>query len=214
MATTDWVDLPGPAGRLEGILMTPEEEPLASGVVCHAHPLSGGMMHFKAVFRAARALVRHRVAVLRFNFRGVGKSTGVHDGGRGEQEDVRAALDEMERRYPGRAQVLGGYSFGSVMALRVGADHPRVRALFALGFPSASLPDTSFLDGCRKPRLFVQGQKDEFGPGEELLALAESLPEPRSVVILPGSDHFFNGYLDELEEAISRWIATRPWEHK
>src|SRR5437773_1958845 len=115
--------------------MYPEGAPVAAGVVCHAHPRRGGMMHFKVVFRAAKALQEQGVAVLRFNFRGVGRSEGTYDEGRGEQDDVRAALQEMERRFPGLPAVLGGFSFGSSMALRVGVADPRPRALFALGFP-------------------------------------------------------------------------------
>ncbi len=205
-------DIAGPAGRLEAVLMRPEGNPVASAVVCHAHPLHGGMMHFKVVFRTAKALQRHGVAVLRFNFRGVGRSEGVHDDGRGEQDDVRAALDEMERRFPDRRLVLGGFSFGSSMALRVGVGDPRVRALFALGFPVSMVPDTSFLNGCRKPKLFVQGERDAFGDGARLAELVERLPEPRSLVLIPGCDHFFAGHLDRLQEAVGSWAAGRPWE--
>ena len=115
--------------------MRPEAPPVAAAVVCHAHPLHGGMMHFKVVFRAAKALQSAGLAVLRFNFRGVGRSEGVHDHGAGEQEDARAALFEMEDRFPGLPLVLGGFSFGSAVALRVAARDARVRAVFALGYP-------------------------------------------------------------------------------
>jgi alpha/beta superfamily hydrolase len=202
----------GPAGRLEAVLMIPDGEPVAAGVVCHAHPLHGGIMHHKVVFRAARALQEQGLPALRFNFRGVGTSDGTHDDGRGEQEDVRAALDELERLYPGLPLILGGYSFGSIMALRVGVHDPRVRAMFALGFPADRLPDTSFLDGSGKPRLFVQGEDDEFGSGGTIEALAATLPEPRSVVVIPASDHFFTGKLDELEKGVADWLAGRPWD--
>src|SRR2546427_9126100 len=111
-------DVAGPAGRLESILMYPEVPPQAVAVVCHAHPLQGGIMHFKVVFRAAKALQHEGVAALRFNFRGVGRSEGVHDRGRGEQDDVRSALDEAEQRFPGLPLLLGGFSFGSSMPLR------------------------------------------------------------------------------------------------
>lgn len=192
--------------------MHPEAAPVAAAVVCHAHPLQGGVMHFKPVFRAAKALQEEGLAALRFNFRGVGRSEGTHDDGRGEQDDVRAALDEMERRFPGLPLVAGGFSFGSTMALRVGLHDRRVRAAFALGFPLSSLPDTSFLDGSRIPRLFVQGEKDEFGPEAALRALVEPLPAPRELVIVPESDHFFAGHLDALFEAVRAWAARRPWE--
>jgi uncharacterized protein len=169
------------------------------------------MMHFKVVFRAAKALQAHGLAVLRFNFRGVGRSEGVHDHGLGEQDDVRAALGEMERRFPGLPMVLGGFSFGSSMALRVGATDPRVRAVFALGFPLDRVEGQSVPMDCRKPRLFVQGAEDQFGSGERLLELVARLPEPRSAVVISNSDHFFTGQLDKVQEALDSWLATRPW---
>jgi len=204
-------DISGPAGRLECILMKPDAVPVAAAVVCHAHPRHGGVMHFKVVFRAARALQQAGVAALRFNFRGVGRSEGVHDDGRGEQDDVRAALDETARRFPGLPLVAGGFSFGSHMALRAGCGDGRVRALFALGFPIAMVPDTSFLGSCGQPRLFVQGELDQFGSGAQIKDLVDRLPEPRSLVVVPAADHFFTGHLDALQETIHSWAASRPW---
>lgn len=212
MARNEAFDLRGPAGRLEAILMHPERPALAAAVVCHAHPRHGGIMHFKVVFRAAKALQHEGLAALRFNFRGVGRSEGAHDHGRGEQDDVRSALDEMERRFPGLPLVLGGFSFGSHMALCVGVGDARVRALFALGFPASMVEDVAFLDSCRKPRLFVQGERDAFGPGPRIRELVDSLPEPRQLAIVPGSDHFFGGHLDALQQALSAWASGRPWE--
>jgi len=211
MSQNESFDLTGPAGRLEAILMHADGPPVAAGVVCHAHPLHGGIMHFKAVFRAAKALQSHGVPALRFNFRGVGRSEGAHDEGRGEQGDVTAALDEMARRFPGLPLVLGGFSFGSWVALRVAAADDRVRAVFALGFPLRMVADTSFLQGLTKPRLFVHGENDEFASGEKIEALVAGLPAPATTVIVPGSDHFFTGHLDALQQAIEAWIAARPW---
>ena len=232
-------DFRGPAGRLEAILMQPESPPVAAAVVCHAHPLQGGMMHFKVVFRAAKALRSAGLAVLRFNFRGVGRSEGLHDHGTGEQEDARAALFEMQDRFPGLPLVLGGFSFGSAVALRVAARDARVSAVFALGYPlpgnsSARVPTrakrgspwamtchpeelrprlaTRDPPGSRQPRLFVQGENDEFGSGEALRALVEPLPPPREIVVIPGADHFFDGHLDALQGAIAAWAKRRPWD--
>lgn len=211
MAQNESFDVAGPAGRLEAILMTPDGPPVAAGVVCHAHPLHGGLMHFKVVFRAAKALQENGVAVLRFNFRGVGRSEGAHDDGRGEQDDVRAALGEMRRRFPGLPLVLGGFSFGASMALRVGCAGDGVGALFALGLPLLMITDRAFLGSCRAPRLFVQGEHDQFGGGGPIRELVDRLPEPRTLVIVSGADHFFGGYLDELQEAVASWAAQRPW---
>jgi alpha/beta superfamily hydrolase len=180
-------------------------------VICHAHPLHGGMMHFKVVFRAAKAMQAQGLAALRFNFRGVGRSEGAHDHGRGEQDDARAALAEVEKRFPDLPIVLGGFSFGSVMALRVGVTDARARALFALGFPLDMVEDLSFLMHCRRPRLFVQGSRDQFGSGERLLEVVARLPDPRRAVVVEESDHFFTGRLDKLQEALDSWLAGRPW---
>lgn len=211
MASNESFDLVGPVGRLEALLMTPEEPPVAAAVVCHAHPQHGGMMHFKAVFRAAKALQGAGLAVLRFNFRSVGRSEGSHDDGNGEQDDACAALSELERRFPGLPLVLGGFSFGSVAALRLAVRDARVRAVFALGFPLVRFGDASTLAAPTQPRLFVQGEHDVYGPGETLRGLVEPLPPPRELVIVKGADHFFNGQLDALQDAVAAWAGTRPW---
>jgi len=211
VAQNETFDIAGPVGRLEAILMTPDGPPAAAAVVCHAHPLHGGVMHFKVVFRAAKALQQNGAAVLRFNFRGVGRSQGTHDEGRGEQDDVRAALDELRRRFPGLPLIAGGFSFGATMALRVGCAERGIGALVALGLPLSMLPDVGFLEACRPPRLFVQGEQDQFGDGDQLRQLVARLPEPRTLVVVPGADHFFGGHLDELQEAVASWAAARPW---
>jgi alpha/beta superfamily hydrolase len=212
VAQNETFDLAGPAGRLEALLMNPEGPAVGAAVVCHAHPLQGGIMHFKVVFRAAKALQEAGLAVLRFNFRGVGRSEGAHDDGRGEQEDALAALGEMERRFPGRPLVAGGFSFGASMALRVAFRRPDVGAAFALGFPLRHVPDPEFLRDVRAPRLFVQGERDEFGDAEAVRVLVEPLPPPRELVIVPEADHFFTGHLDELQTSVKAWAVRRPWE--
>jgi alpha/beta superfamily hydrolase len=201
-------DLAGPEGRLEALLMRPAGPERAAVVLCHAHPLHGGMMHFKVLFRAAKAMQEHGLAVLRFNFRGVGRSEGIHDHGRGEQDDVRAAADELSRRYPGLPLVFGGFSFGAVMALRTGIIDPRARVLLSMGLPIDHIPDLGFLQGATKPRLFIQGERDEFGDRDRIQAVVEPLPEPRSLVVIPQADHYFTGKLDELSAAVGTWAAA------
>jgi hypothetical protein len=213
MATSESFDFAGPAGRLEAVLMRPPGQPVAAAVVCHAHPLHGGMLHFKAVFRAAKALQSAGLAALRFNFRGVGRSEGAHDDGIGEQEDARAALSELQVRVPGVPLVLGGFSFGAIVALRVAAHDTRVRAVFALGFPLSPFGDAATLQAPSQPRLFVQGEQDQFGAGEALRAIVEPLPPPRELVIVPAANHFFDGQLDALQGAVADWAERRPWNH-
>ena len=211
---TETFDFHGPAGRIEAILNLPPEgvKPRAAAVICHAHPLHGGMMHFKVIFRAAKALQSQGIAVLRFNFRGVGRSEGAHDGGVGEQDDARAALSEMERRLPGRPLLLGGFSFGSAMAVKVSITDARVKAVLILGFPITHLDSTADLARLHKPRLFVQGSEDEFGPGLAIRSLVSALPEPKRLEVIEGADHFFTGRLDEFQAPIEDWASTSPWE--
>jgi alpha/beta superfamily hydrolase len=211
VAANESFDFDGPAGRLEAVLMQPDAPPVAAAVVCHAHPLHGGVMHFKPVFRAAKALQEAGCAALRFNFRGVGRSGGTHDHGIGEQEDARAALFELERRFPGMPLLLGGFSFGSTIALRVAGRDARVRAVFVLGYPLLRAGDTAPLEAVRQPRLFVQAEHDEFGPGESLRSLVLPLPPPRELVVVPGTDHYFTGRLDALHAALAAWAGRRPW---
>ena len=187
---------------------TPER---AAAVVCHAHPLHGGIMHFKLVFRLAKALQESGLAVLRFNFRGVGRSEGTHDNGIGEQDDVRAALAELERRFPGLPLVAAGFSFGAVMAACAGRSDPRVRALALLGIPIAHLNDAALLDGCVTPRLFLQGGNDEFGGQGAITGFVARLPEPKSLVVIEGADHYLTGRLDEAHAAVASWAAGLPF---
>jgi hypothetical protein len=212
VGATESFDFAGPAGRLEAVLFTPEAPAVAAAVVCHAHPLHGGVMHFKPVFRAAKALQAAGLAAMRFNFRGVGRSEGEHDHGRGEQEDAIAALGELERRFTGLPLVLGGFSFGSAVALRVAARDPRVRAVVVLGYPLLRAGDAPPLGAVAPPRLFVQGEHDEFGPGASLRALVEPLAPPRELRVIEGADHYFTGRLEPLHEAIESWARRRPWE--
>jgi hypothetical protein len=191
--------------------MVPKTLPVAAAVVCHAHPLYGGTMHMKVVYRAAKALQQHGIAVLRFNFRGVGLSQGEHDGGRGEQDDVRVAVDEMETRFPNLPLLLGGFSFGSHMALLVGTREARIKALFAMGFPVSLIPDMSFLERDKKPTFFVQCDGDPFGSGDQMREMVAGLPEPHTLTVVPGGDHLFSGRLDELESALGEWLSSTPW---
>ncbi len=190
----------GPAGELEALWKEPEAPRRGSAVVAHAHPAHGGTMHFKVVFRIARALARSGFGVLRFNFRGVGTSQGQHDGGRGEKEDVAAALDEAARR-GGTPLVAGGFSFGSAMALTVGAKDSRVAALIGAGVPLArwALGDGEPVE---KPTLVISGDNDEFADARELEREAKRRFRDVRVEIVAGADHFFTDHLDQVEARV------------
>jgi len=171
-------------------------------------------MHTKAVFRSAQALAAAGFDVLRFNFRGVGTSTGSYGNGIGEQEDVRAALDWMEARSPGEPILLGGFSFGSKVALRVGIEDPRAAALIGLGLP-LSTNDFTFLDGLSKPLLIVQGEFDEFGGRAEIEAFVATLRGELSLAVIPESDHYFHDHFEELQAVIGEYVrvgaGSRPF---
>jgi len=202
--------LPGPAGRLEAILWTPPNavKPPLAALVCHPHPLFGGTMHNKVVYQAAKALDSLGLPVLRFNFRGAGQSEGRHDRGIGETDDVRTALDFLAAEFAGVPQLVAGFSFGSMMGLRVGCADDRVKALIGLGLP-VNQADVSFLESCIKPKLFVQGGLDQFGAIEKLRTVVARLPEPKKLVEVAGGDHFFVGKLEQVSRAITEWTAER-----
>lgn len=200
--------LAGPAGQLEALLEEPEDrDPLAAALVCHPHPLYGGTMHNKVVYRLARGLRRAGSVVLRFNFRGVNRSEGVHDDGIGEVEDARAALTWLRSRYPALPYSLAGFSFGSRVILRLGCTLPDVKRLFAVGFPTRSV-DPACFEACRAPRTFIQSVNDEHGPRPALEAIFERLEPPKELVWIEARDHFFDEGLDQLEEEVVRIAAT------
>ena len=194
-------EIAGPAGILEAMLEEPEEgRPRFAALVCHPHPLYGGTMHNKVVHRIARGLRRAGGAVLRINFRGVGRSQGSHAHGEGEIEDARAARDWLASRYPGLPIQLAGFSFGSRVITRLGcAEHPS--RLIAVGFPTRGT-DTKYLQSCAVEKIFIQSTHDEYGPKVELEGLWGHVAEPKRLLWVASQNHFFEGGLDELEEAV------------
>jgi len=146
--------------------------------------------------------------VLRFNFRGTGLSEGEHASGIGEVEDVRAALDWLEREFT-LPIIFSGFSFGAAVGLRAAYDDDRVRALIALGLPAVPVEDRiydfEFLRVCAKPKLFVSGSRDQFGPPGKLEALVNTFADPKKLVRIEAGDHFFEGRLKEMRVAIEEW---------
>ena len=200
-----------PHGRVEAILKEPGGARRGVALVLHPHPLHGGTMHNKVVFRAARGLGDAGLVTLRINFRGVGLSTGAHDRARGgEQEDAGVALDYLNANYPGLPVFIAGFSFGARVGLEVGTRDARVRYLVGVGTPvsvSERDYDFSFLEDCRKPLLLVHGERDEFGSVADLRALAARLPPEAHVrvEVIAGAGHFFDEQLDDLRRVIAGW---------
>ena len=197
----------GPAGRVEAILKEPATPTSRIAIVCHPHPLFGGTMHNKVVYRIAKAFQDSGFAVLRFNFRGVGHSHGSHDEGRGEQDDLRAAIKFMKEKYPEAETWLAGFSFGSMVVLRAGCGDARTRALVAAGVPVSKYGFSEVID-CDKPKLFVQGELDEFGRPADLERFAARLSGPKTIRMIEGVGHFFEDRLAELQKAVSDFIHS------
>ncbi len=196
----------GPAGALEALLeWEPEAVPQFAAIVCHPHPLYGGTMHNKVVFRAAKTAIRLGVPTLRFNFRGVGKSEGHFDHGLGERDDVSAALDYLQTRLPRAPVCMVGFSFGSAVALEVGATDPRAVALIGLGLPAAST-DFGFLRGVTKPKQIIQATGDVYGPRPKVQELFDSLDEPKRIDWVERADHFFTDRLEEVQAAMGSFL--------
>jgi len=206
--------LNGPAGRLEALLNAGVADATHAALVCHPHPLFGGTLHNKVVFHTMKALNSFGFPVLRFNFRGTGLSEGEHDQGNGEVDDVRAAFDWLEAEFH-LPLVFAGFSFGSAIGLRAACPDERVRAVIGVGTPVIPVAEATeearvytldFLRECGKPKLFISGARDKFSPREKLEQLVAGVPEPKKVIFIEGADHFFEGRLREMRDAIEAWV--------
>jgi hypothetical protein len=210
------IDLCGPAGRLEGLLNQGLPDASYAALVCHPHPLGGGNLHNKVVYHAMKALNDPVWGlgwpVLRFNFRGTGRSAGAHHG-RAEGDDVQAALAWLEAEYR-RPLVAVGFSFGAAMAVSAccaTAGGVKVRALALLGLPAhAEGRDYSYpsLALCSIPKLFISGDRDRFASSAQLEAVATAAAEPKRLQLLSGADHFFTGQLESMQSALAGWLHT------
>src|SRR5437868_3137943 len=199
--------IPASHGQLEAIVKEPQGESTGVGLVCHPHPLGGGTMHNKVVFRAAGGLLDAGLITLRFNFRGVGASTGVHQEIGGGKQDVRDALDYLAGEYPGQPVTLCGFSFGSRVGTEVGIGDTRVVRLISIGTPVDKYEDYDFLSEVRKPILFIHGDHDEFGALENVRRLVDMIGKntDAELVVIPNSGHFFDDTLNEVREAVKTW---------
>jgi alpha/beta superfamily hydrolase len=203
------LSLAGPAGRLEALLNAGSTSATHAAVVCHPHPLYGGTLHNKVVFHAMKALNGFGFPVLRFNFRGTGLSEGEHANGVEEVEDVRTALDWLEREYT-LPIIFAGFSFGAAVGLQASYADPRVPVLIGLGLPVVAIESRNynfeFLRTCTKPKLFVSGSRDQYAPPGQLEALVNTFADPKKLVRIEAGDHFFEGRLREMREALESWV--------
>jgi hypothetical protein len=211
-------DLSSPAGRLEAVLNTGRDDAPYTALVCHPHPLGGGTMHNKVVYHAMKVFTSLGLPVLRFNFRGVGLSEGAFSEGKGEQEDVRAALNWMEANL-NKPILFAGFSFGSYVGLRACCGDSRVKALICLGLPvHAEGRDYtySFLPQCPQPKLFISGDHDAYGPRAQVEQAIETATEPKRLVWIEEAEHFFQGIpsspspkLSLMQDAIRLWLEEQ-----
>lgn len=188
--------------ELESQLREPKTGLRGAVVLCHPHPVYGGTMDNRVVYRAAKAATEAGFAALRFNFRGIGRSTGQFDQGIGEKEDVAAAIRWLEARYATLDLALIGYSFGAWVGLQVAYSLPRIQALVGLGLP-LNLYDFGYLLSSPKPALYIIGTRDEFCSPENLERFAGRLPALSFLHRIEGSDHFFTGHVDAVESLIT-----------
>jgi len=194
-------EIAGPAGPLETLLELPAGEPRAVAVFGHPHPLHGGTMHTKVVYQSTKALARIGVAVLRFNFRGVGRSAGTHDGGPGEMDDYRAALDYMAGRFPRKPLWAAGFSFGSWIAWNVGLDDPRVEVLLGIGLPVDRF-DFGPVRSSPKAKFVIHGERDELISIRDIRKFYAELSEPKELVVIEDANHLFDGKTSEVGDAV------------
>lgn len=192
---------------LEGLLSVPRDGAGVGVVICHPHPLRGGEMSNNVVSALTRGFIAADLATLRFNFRGVGRSDGVHDEGRGEIDDVKAAVTFLAGRGPFATLAVAGYSFGALVGLMAGAEDDRVQKLIGVALPIATR-DASFLKLVRKPKLLISGDRDDYSPAGDLKALFAAMPEPKAMELITAADHFFAGLERGVSEAATAFLAN------
>jgi len=207
------IDLEGPAGRLEAVVNEAAPGAPCAALVCHPHPKGGGSLHNKVVYHCMKVLNApewgFQLPVLRFNFRGTGRSEGVHDG-KAETGDVQAAVRWLENEYR-LPIVAAGFSFGAAMALKALCGSA-VKAVAALGLPTHAEGRSyhySFLKSCPQPKLLLSGDCDQYATPDELAGVTAAASEPRRLILIPGADHFFTGHLAAMQQALAQWLKEQ-----
>ncbi len=208
-------DLYGTAGRLEAVLNTGHPDAPFSALICHPHPLGGGTLHNKVVYHTMKAFSSLGLPVLRFNFRGVGLSEGTFDHGNGELDDARAALDWLNTKLH-LPILLAGFSFGSYVGMKAACPDQCVRGIVGIGVPYRAEGRSytyEFLETCVKPKLFISGSEDQFGPRDAVEPMLQRAADPKQMVWIEGAEHFFQGTptsptpkLQKMQSEILRWL--------
>lgn len=191
---------------LEGVLGIPAgPAPFAAVILCHPHPLFGGDMHNRVVTAICARLEEHGLAWLKFNFRGVGGSEGNFAGGIGEKEDARAAITFIAHQELINPEKIGicGYSFGSLVALQLAGEDPRIKAVAAI---SPFIEPSSLLNNYVLPKLFVCGTEDQFINPENLKNLIAHVPEPKELIFYSGEDHFWTTHEEQMTRKVSEFF--------
>ena len=203
----------GPAGRIEARYHHEPAQTAPVAIILHPHPQFGGTMNNQIVYHLYYTFVRRNFSVLRFNFRGVGRSQGLFDNGPGELSDAATALDWMQSYNPdARACWIAGVSFGSWIAMQLLMRRPEIEGFISIA-PPASLYDFSFLAPCPSSGLMVNGGDDRVISTQSVIDLVDRLKTQKGVVIdhevIPGTNHFFEGKVDELMEVVDKYLDKR-----
>lgn len=208
---TERLEIEVPHGHLEARLEVPDSSGTGAALLCHPHPQYGGNMNTKALYHLTRTLNEFGFSTLRFNFRGVGASTGTYDGGDGERDDARTALEVLKQRVElGEGSLLcGGFSFGSAIGLRIGTEDEEVEGLVGIGLP-VDLAGFDYLEANERPLLVVQGEHDQFGSPDRVREVLDLERDTVSLRIIEGSEHLFTGHFEELREAVRDFFSSGP----
>lgn len=194
-------------GQLEAVVVGPNVTPTIIGIVCHPHPLYGGTFNNKVVTTLARTWFKMGLAVIRFNFRGVGASEGLYAEGVGETDDLLAVIDLAQAAYPGSRIWLAGFSFGAYVALR--AVQQRSVAQLVTVAPPVGNFDFSAIKQVSCPWLVIQGDRDEIVDPEGVYAWLQQFSPPPQLIRFPQTGHFFHGQLGELQSALEKALLPR-----
>jgi alpha/beta superfamily hydrolase len=199
-------EIPGPAGPLEVLMDLPAVAPRAAVVFAHPLPTQGGTMHTKVVFQGAKAFTRIGCAVLRFNFRGVGRSAGAWDDARGEMDDYRAAVDFVAAQYPDLELWAAGFSFGSYIAMTCGADDDRICTLVGIA-PPVDRYEFASVKLSTKPKFIIHGERDELISLKTVREFYARLQEPKEFVEIDRANHLFDGQAGEVGDALEELLS-------